>query len=229
MGEDDLGAVKGAAVSASLTASARTLLNLQGSGLTYSDQVAPFGGSTLSVHFGGAGHYGIAANLGGNTHYLVEAWLNFSSVETTQWILLHGFGGNPGGGILFDGGTKQLTLARSGFGITAFSGTITTGVWRHVAMVVNSSMVASFYFNGQLMDGTQTLASYAGNFSLGGDEAGNARFTGLFEQARFFTLDEGTFSTSMLSIVPDPATSANLMGLWGLAFCGLARRSRCTV
>lgn len=228
MGDNDAGAVSGASVNSTLTAATGSDLTLAGSGLTYTSAIEPQSSGSLAVNFTGAGDYTVGSNLGLSTNFAMEAWVNFSSLATPQWVMLVGdgaglsIGSGPGVGILLNPGTSMVTGAIAGAGPFASSPVITTGTWYHVALVVDSTGTAQFYFNGNLVTGASATSGFAGNFSIGGDEGGAGLLTGTVDDAKVFTFAPGTFTPSMLnySAVPEPSTWAAFAGLsvFGLAF-----------
>lgn len=226
MGDDDIGATNGAAVDGTLTASVGQDLSLIGSGLTYTNNIAPQSSGTLAVNFDGNGRYGVSSNLGLSTNFAMETWVNFSDVSASQWLMLVGNGGSSGTGLLFDQGTGEVKIALSGVNLFAGTPVLSTNTWYHIAMVVDDNGTASMYFNGSLVSGTVNVGSFASNFSLGGDEGGNALLMGTLDDAKVITFAAGTFNASMLdyAAVPEPATYAALAGLLALGVAAWRRR-----
>lgn len=218
MGEDDPGAVAGNNVNATLMASVGSNLNLSGSGLSYTTDTAPDLGG-LAVAFSGAGNYAVGSNLGLSTNFAIETWVNFSSLASTQWVFVLGNGGNLGGGVLFNSANSRMGGVKSGVNFFAYSDVLTADTWYHVAFVMDDTGNASFYFNGSLVSGTDNIGFFADNFSLGGDENGNARLQGKLDDVRVFTFASGTFDASMLSYVapiPEASTYTLLAGCLAL-------------
>lgn len=228
MGDDDAGAANGNAVNATLTASTGSNLSLAGTGLTYTDTTRPGSSGSLAVQFTGSGSYTIASNLGMTNNFAMETWVNFTSLASTQWVMLIGNGASSGMGIIYDTGFGgRLGLARSGDNIYFNTFGLTADTWYHVAVVVDENNDATMYFNGNLVAGTPlAVGPYASQFSLGDAQDGHAYFSGILDDARLFTYATGTFNPSMLSYaaVPEPSTYALFAGVLGLGLAVWRRR-----
>jgi hypothetical protein len=215
MGEDDAGVANGNPVNANLTAIIGSDLTLNGSGLTYTTAKADDSEGFYAVNFTGSGNYTTASNFGLTTNFGMETWVNFSSLATTQWVMLLGNGASNGAGILLSGGL--LKAAKSGDNIYGVTPALSTDTWYHVALVVDENASTSLYLDGNLISGsTFTLGTIASHFGLGGSEDGSARLTGTLDEARIFSFATGTFTTAMLNYpvaVPEPSTYAILTGL----------------
>lgn len=229
MGDDDAGAANGNAVNATLTAGTGSDLSLAGSGLTYTNEVQPQSSGGLAVQFTGGGSYTIASNLGLTNNFAMETWVNFSSLASTQWVMLVGNGASSGTGILFsyDVNGSYLGVARSGDNVYFRTYDLSAGTWYHVALVVDENAEANFYFNGNLVTGAAiALGSFGNQFSLGDAQDGHAYLNGILDDARVFTFATGTFNPGMLNYtaVPEPSTYALLAGVVTLGVVVWRRR-----
>ncbi len=235
MGEDDVGAVAGNAVNSPSTPSFGTALGKSGGALTYSSNT-PGAASSLAVSFNG-GYYAAtpASGLGLTNNFTLETWVNFTSVSTTQWVMVVGTSFFSVG-IQLDGTTGKVggAVTNNTTGNFAFgqSSALSTSTWYHVALVVDNVGTGTFYLNGHALPNPATIGTFGSRFLLGADSEGAAKLSGLLDQTDVFTFSTGTFSPSMLNYstfaVPEPSTSAALAGIATLGLAVWRRRSRVT-
>jgi len=172
---------------------------------------ADFDGSSGYVNLGSP------ASLTSQTNNLsVEAWVNTDTVTGIHRIVSSDNAGWSFG--ILDDGLRFTTFGVKDYDFGQTTGLISTGVWTHVAAVMDTSNDVTFYKNGASV-GTVTHTAPgnpgAGSYHIG--KAGGEWFNGRIDQAAAFsgTLDaddltnhmNGSFQESFATDTPDTATT----------------------
>lgn len=212
-----------------------TTLTLDGVAGTYSATTAG-GGSTLAYSFGGSGAYATAgadsAFVYGNS-FIFELQFNASALSSTRGLVYNGNTGGTGIGLYLDG--TSLAVLRGSIQIQGI-GTVSTGVWNSVALVVDNDNI-TVYWNG--VSSFSTTGSFnvltgggSEHLAIGGSGNSGDYFSGYIDNVRLSTFTTGTFNTSMLqyagtSPVPEPSSYAMIFGFACLALALGCRRAAC--
>ncbi len=234
LGEADTGAVAGGAGAASTVDSVGTSnLNKVGTP-TYSSDVMPGIGSTMSMAFSGNSQYlisGVASTLTDN--FGIEAWVKSDGMSRPSVAIAYNGNSSTSGWGIYQFGTNYGFL---------YGGVYLQGVspistqWTELALV-RSSGVTTFYVNGVAAYSGNSAPNFpAGGVGIGGNSitSGTELFGGKIDEVRIFSFAPNQFSAKDLNLpppaVPAPALSARLLGglavgLFGLAWLGLRRRS----
>jgi len=177
---------------------------------TYSSNVDPGIGSTLSVDFGStANALATASNITiPATNFGFEGWFDFTgSAAGNQQIVYLGTGTGQGAGLYDLSGEWSILV---GSQATDESGVAITPGWTYVALVYQNGD-ATFYINGDTATATLTgVQSPYDNYDQG-LSLGVGGFNGLADDVEYFTFAPGQFSPSNLSInnpptvVPEPS------------------------
>jgi hypothetical protein len=240
LGEADAGAsAGGAGAAATLDSVGGFNLNKVGAP-TYSSDVPPRIGSTLSMAFNGStDEYtsGVASTLTDN--FGIEAWVKSNgSTSGNATIAYNGNTGSSGWGIYRLGGSYGLLY---GGNLGANVAPISTA-WTELALVRDNGMT-TFYVNGVASYTTTTGPNPPlGGVGIGGNPLGALSppppgvplefFDGKIDEVRIFSFAPGQFSAGDLNLpppVPSPVSSLRslgllALGLLGLAWLGLRRR-----
>ena len=145
-----------------------------------------------------------------STNFGFEIYVDPSGVTATTGFLDVGKPYTNGLAIFQEGNHFDAQIGGgTAFGTTAF----TSGSWYDLAVVV-SGTTSTFYVNG-VAAGTSTtpvntggIVFYLGNYPA----AGSQNFSGLLDNARYFTFSAGSFSTSDLLDAPEPSTWWMVLG-----------------
>lgn len=228
-GENDAGATNGGALAGTtIDAVGSTNLTKSGTGGTYTSNT-PGPGSSLAFNFNGSQNYigALDTSLTTNSSFAMEAWINANQLSSTVGLFYNGHTGSQGVGLFLV--NNRLAALRGGIGFTASTTDLSTGVWTHVALVVDSGNL-SVYLNGN--NEISVVSSFInptnGGLAIGGNPSGGELFSGAIDHARIFTFGTGTFNTSMLSFpasaIPEPSTYVTIFGSLALAFAVYRRR-----
>jgi hypothetical protein len=214
LGENDPGAVAGAAMSNSLDIVGGHTLTNSGA-LTYSTNVSASAsvatGSYLGLQFTNNAFATSAAIPGLTTNFGVELWVNPATASGAQSIFYNGNSGGSGWGLYVSGNTFAGLFG--GVSFIFGSVTFTPGTWNHVALV-KSGTVATLYVNGAV---SATLArtpnSPAGQITVGANFGATENFSGLIDEIRVFTFAANQFSTNDLLLHQTPIFTISLTNL----------------
>ena len=238
MGEDDPGAIAGAAGQDPTVAAIGSDLTLIGSGASYNAAV-PAGGSTLSMEFAGDGgasngtdtyYYSNAptTDLGQDFSYSLDA--NFSS--TTQefgFAFVASLGGNFGGMAIIQNGAN-IGLFFPGVGGGTGSFTITPGTWYNLSVSWDAAnTMATLSVDGSAVS---TLAALPANgqivdaFTLGGNFRGTSAADAPVPGSELLTDFEGAFDGLIDNVGFDQIPEPSSFVLLGLASLSVLRRRR---
>ncbi|MBI2814822.1 MAG: PEP-CTERM sorting domain-containing protein [Opitutae bacterium] len=220
LGEDDSSPANGGPVASSV-ANSGALGGFTASGTpTYTNSTV--GGSAWAIDMGSSGNsnsLALASTLGVNDNYAIEAWIYVANTSGIQVIFYNGDTSTNGMGLLVNGGNLDMMIG----GVTASSNSlptapITLNTWVNVAAVRENGATYFFYDGIQYGAGVGTHGTTTGSFFLG--SGGGYGFSGAIDNVRAFTFTGGTFSSSMLTAIPEPSAYAALAGLGalGLAF-----------
>lgn len=216
LGENDPGAVAGAAGNAVTKAVVGPDAVLQGAGPTYSSNT-PGTASTLSMLFTGTnGYKGTLSSAMPTTNWGMEAWVNLGQDSGYQCAL------NVGPYFMgyFPGGLAWVVTGKTVFAQAA----VATNTWHNVALVMNDSSVLTAYLDGVALNTTTATnpGVDATAIGIGYDGAFNRdKWVGGVDHVRIFTYT-GTFDASTdlslnMNKVPEPSTIALLVvGALGL-------------
>lgn len=161
----------------------------------------------------------------------VEAWIK-PATTSGQQILWDDYG-NPGVVFAVNGSAVQYSLSTTvvpGLGETLLAGSVSSGVWQHVAGVYNGSAM-SIYVNGTLV-GTQSLTGAVldkGGLSgaVGRDNVSAALFfSGLIDDFRIHDTALAPEQLGYYADVPEAGTAAAVVILGGGLTLLAARRIR---
>jgi sugar lactone lactonase YvrE len=174
---------------------------------------AAHAGSLLSVNFTNSTYAssGLLTTVADN--FGVELWVKPTATAGNDCILYNGNSGGSGWGLFIINGTYQIVFGGRGY---VGSGTVTMGGWTHLALVRNNG-VTTLYTNGVIAGASSSLApnTPAGSFALATTPTapGAQVFTGLMDEARFFTFSAGQFSTNDLlcNAPPEVLGATNLL------------------
>lgn len=233
LGEADPGAVAGGAGDNPTVASVGAPNLAKAGGPTYSSDVSPRIGSTLSMVFNGttdkyANSTGVASTLTDN--FGVEAWVKSDGSTTNNAaIVYNGNSSTSGWGIYRFGGNYGLLYG----GNILLNGPAITTQWTELA-VVRDNGTTTFYVNGVASFTTATGPNPpAGGVGIGGNPlVAGEFFGGEIDEARIFSFVSGAFSVGDLNLPPPVATpmlsarSLALLGFGLLALAGFTLRRR---
>lgn len=170
---------------------------------TYSSNVAASAsagvGSTLCINFTNS-CYGLCPVVSTAVdNFGIELWVNSAGTSGNQCLAYNGNTSASGWGLYQIGGTYSgLIGGRVIFG----AGTITPGVWTHLALVCNNG-TTTLYVNGVASGSTGIIPAAAnGGFAVAAPPTNPTRelFSGYLDEVRVFTFAPGQFSTNDLLI-----------------------------
>lgn len=128
-----------------------------------------------------------ALNLTSN-YYTLSAWVKFSSVSGTQWLIARDQAGSRGFAWGFISGKQTLSIA--GSGSSGVGSTLSAGTWYHVVLTsVRPSLTTNKYYLNGLLDHTASGASAIPNVTGVSTSVGERKYSG-FEQAFNGSIDD---------------------------------------
>ncbi|HMM56081.1 MAG TPA: LamG domain-containing protein [Rudaea sp.] len=234
LGEADSGASAGGAGAATTVDSVGGFSLSKVGAPTYSSDVAPRIGSTLSMAFNGTADgynntIAVASNLTDN--FGIEAWVKSNGSTTgNATIAYNGNTSNAGWGIYRLGGSYGLLYG----GLIGASVSSISTTWTELALVRDNG-ITTFYVNGVASYTTTTGPNPpSGGVGIGTNPtvANFEMFDGKIDEVRIFSFAPGAFSAGDLNLpppVPTPMLSLRslallALGLLGLGWLGWRRR-----
>ena len=157
---------------------------------------------------GASGFHTAALPTTATNNFCLEAWVRPANTTTTGCVAYNGNSATTGWGIYQFGTTFQAFYG----GLAFFgSGTVTPGVWTHLALVRNAG-TGTLYVNGVASGSTNsgTPNVPAGKFVIGVKPTLDGEFfNGLIDEVRVFTFASGQFNpaTDLLRVAPDVAVA----------------------
>ncbi len=230
----------------SFTFEGNTTLTSTGSWTSTSGEIGYYTPTSTVYWRSPTGATGLIAKIGGNTDAQtasLSAWVKFDDLSTAGNLFTVASRDNADvsnnyGYQLVVGNDGALSVSKTG-NSTGMLGTITEGVWTHIALVVTKSgsartATADLYLDGVLASGSVADNVFGTNF----DGDGLSRLTLSTATSGFsfadFKVFQGTALTaeqvgalySASSPIPEPSAFGLLAGLGALALAGTRRRRR---
>lgn len=187
----------------------------------------PTGFGSAAEFFGNGSDINIGAGINFTNNFSVTAWVNFNDLSQ------HNIIGNATGSAFRNSGNK-LQFTNFGKQDYTSTGTLTAGVWTHVAAVVDANNDGQLYING--VDAGLVPHNAAGNgsnapYAIGALGPGNTSngMVGLIDDVRIYdgslTQNEVIDIMTPPPVIPEPS-SLVLATLGSLGLLGWGRRRR---